>query len=339
MSRVTPYPRNIWYCAATSAELGDQPLGRTLLGNPIVLYRREDGTAVALDDACVHRRAPLHKGQVEGDNIRCPYHGLLFNDAGQCIWMPGKEQPPRAARVSSYPIVERHGWLWIWPGAPDRMDPDAIIDCPPCTSPDWAAVSGMMTMDADAMLLVDNLMDLSHVAFVHRETIGSEEDKDPELDWERTDNRVSGTRMARNLSPAPVYESMGLTGRTDQVKVMTFLPATNVIVDIKIAAASPGAFDMEGAAHQIIYNFMTPAEPGRCHYFFAATRNFRIDDEELTATISRNNIPLLIEDKAIIESVQGMMDAVPESPMVSFAGDTGSVLSRRIVEHMLREEA
>ena len=133
MSQASAYPRNIWYCAGTSAELGDQPVGRTLLGQPIVLYRREDGTAVGLDDACVHRRAPLHQGQVEGDNIRCPYHGLLFNSSGQCIWMPGKEQPPRAARVSSYPIVERHGWLWIWPGAPDRMDPAAIIDWAPCT--------------------------------------------------------------------------------------------------------------------------------------------------------------------------------------------------------------
>src|SRR6185312_664238 len=111
-SRRTSMPalRNQWYCAALSHEIKEAPLGLIFLGEPVVMYRKSDGTAVALEDRCCHRRAPLSRGQVEGDNLRCGYHGLLYAPGGKVIWEPGQEKLPPGAQVRSYPFVEKHGW-------------------------------------------------------------------------------------------------------------------------------------------------------------------------------------------------------------------------------------
>ena len=114
--------RNIWYCAAESKELGSEPLGRVFLNEPVALYRKADGAPVAFEDRCCHRRAPLSKGKVEGDALRCGYHGFLYDATGACIWTPGQTNVPPNASVRTYPLCERHGYIWIWMGAPARAD-------------------------------------------------------------------------------------------------------------------------------------------------------------------------------------------------------------------------
>ena len=71
--------RNQWYCAAFGDELRDGPLGRVFLDEAVVMYRKADGAPVAFEDRCCHRRAPLSKGRIEGDNLRCGYHGFLYD--------------------------------------------------------------------------------------------------------------------------------------------------------------------------------------------------------------------------------------------------------------------
>src|SRR2546423_7561339 len=118
--------RNSWYVAARSAEVARKPLARILLNEPVALYRKEDGTPVALEDRCCHRQLPLSMGKLEGDDLRCGYHGLKFAPSGQCIEIPGQASIPPQARVRAYPLVERYRWLWIWMGAPERADPKLI---------------------------------------------------------------------------------------------------------------------------------------------------------------------------------------------------------------------
>ena len=103
--------RNQWYCAAFGHELKQEPMGRMLLNEPVAMYRKADGTPVAFEDRCCHRRAPLSHGKVEGDNLRCGYHGLLYDATGAVIWAPGQDRLPSGARVRSYPVVEKHGWI------------------------------------------------------------------------------------------------------------------------------------------------------------------------------------------------------------------------------------
>src|SRR6516162_6314294 len=120
--------RNYWYVAAYDHEIGRRPLGRIILGEPIVFYRLEDGTPVALEDRCAHRHLPLSMGTLVGNVLQCHYHGLRYDKTGTCVRVPGQDTIPRSARVKSYPVVERYHWLWIWMGDPALADPDKITD-------------------------------------------------------------------------------------------------------------------------------------------------------------------------------------------------------------------
>ncbi|HUB94855.1 MAG TPA: Rieske 2Fe-2S domain-containing protein, partial [Stellaceae bacterium] len=224
--------RNQWYCAALSKEIGRTPLARTFLGEPVVMYRASDGAAVALEDRCCHRRAPLSRGAVEGDNLRCGYHGLLYEPGGQVIWAPGQDKLPPGARVRRYPLTEKHGWTWIWMGDPALADPEAAPAFHWYDAPGWASVGSCLPVKANYLLLVDNLLDLSHLAFLHIKTIGAGDDTAPELTWERGPNFVRGTRIARNLSPSTRQLAQGDNLKTDTTKIMTFTPPAIVVIEI-----------------------------------------------------------------------------------------------------------
>ena len=131
--------RNYWYVAGYDHEIGRRPLGRIILGEPIVFYRLEDGTPVALEDRCAHRHLPLSMGKLVGDSLQCHYHGLRYDKTGTCVRVPGQDMIPRSARVKSYPVVERYHWLWIWMGDPALADPDKITDYHWLDDPNWGA--------------------------------------------------------------------------------------------------------------------------------------------------------------------------------------------------------
>ncbi len=124
------YVRNAWYAAAWSDSLAEsQVAARTIMAEPVVLYRKADGGVAAIEDRCAHRFAPLSMGKVvRGDRLQCPYHGLEFDGTGACVYNPhgSKNIPPRA-RVKSYPVLEKHKTIWIWMGdAP--ADPGKVPD-------------------------------------------------------------------------------------------------------------------------------------------------------------------------------------------------------------------
>src|SRR5215471_4453184 len=108
------FVRNCWYVAAWDYELKPGELiGRTIINEPVALYRASDGGLVAVEDRCCHRFAPLSKGRIEGDDLRCMYHGLKFDRTGRCIEIPGQETIPAKARVRRYAAVDRHSWVWV----------------------------------------------------------------------------------------------------------------------------------------------------------------------------------------------------------------------------------
>ena len=134
--------RNYWYVAATDAEVGRKPLARTILGEPIVFFRTEEGAPVAMEDRCAHRHLPLSMGKLVGDELQCHYHGLRFGTDGRCTRIPGQEQIPRCAKVKTYPVAERYHWIWIWMGDPALADPAKITDFHWLDDPDhWGAKS------------------------------------------------------------------------------------------------------------------------------------------------------------------------------------------------------
>ena len=333
------YLLNSWYCAAESAEVGQKPLGRMFLNTPVVLYRQRDGTPVALADACPHRRSPLHLGTVIGDDIRCGYHGLTFAPSGKCVWMPGQENIPAKALVRKFPLAEKYGWIWVWMGDSDAADLSLVPDFSAFHGPGWTTDYLLVKVDAAAQLMVDNLMDLSHVAFVHTATIGSVEDYDPDQKWERHDNRLRLTRVAKNLTPAPFFVELGMTEPQDQTKIIDFYPYSTVTVDILITEAGAKAGEEKLNWRVMTYNIATPETDTSCHFFGAISRNFQIEDKNFSQWMLAQSAPIVAEDKRIVEASQRMILHDPDVPFMPIKADAGVALARRLVEQMLAAEA
>ena len=332
--------RNQWYCAALSNEIGNSPLGRILLNEPVVMYRKGDGTAVALEDRCCHRRAPLSRGQVEGDNLRCGYHGLLYEPGGKVIWAPGQEKLPPGAQVKSYAFVEKHGWAWIWMGDPALADSETVPAFHWYDAKGWASYGECLDVKANYMLLVDNLLDLSHLAFLHIKTIGAADDTSPELTWERGPTFVRGVRIARNLSPSARQIAQGDTIRTDTTKVMTFRAPANVVIEIDTVEAGKTADDPTNRVNRkiVVLDSMTPETETSCHYFWGSCRNYAIDDEALSELVRRSTRTAFDEDKQMLEAEQRIIDLKPGAPQIDLVGDAGGLQARRIVDRLWAEE-
>jgi len=330
--------RNAWYAAAESGELTREPLGRIVLGDPIVLYRKEDGSASALADRCAHRRAPLHKGRVVGDALQCGYHGFVFDAAGLCIEIPGSDvRPPVTARVRSYPVCERYRYIWIWTGDPSLADPGAIPDLRTNDDPAWASTGELMPIAADYLLFVDNLLDLSHVAFVHRGTIGSD-DSAAILRLEDGKEWIRLVREAQNIPTPPLYVKQGFGPRANQTKVITYFPPASVTIEITTTEVSENGSNPR-SKHILIINVITPETERTSHYFWASTRDFEIADAELTSFFNRETHKAFLEDQAILEAQQRSIDLDPSVPDVLVGVDVGPIQARKLMARLLEKES
>ena len=150
--------KNSWYVAAWDYELADgKLLDRVILEKPTVIFRGESGRVVALDNRCAHRGAKLSNGRLEGDCVRCMYHGLKFDPSGKCVQIPGQENIPPKLGVRGYPTVERDRLVWIWMGDPALADPAKILDFPYLRDAGWRGKPDYMHYDANYLLTVDNL--------------------------------------------------------------------------------------------------------------------------------------------------------------------------------------
>lgn len=170
------YLLNCWYMASWAGELEPGAhMKRVLLGKPVLLMRAEGGDVAAIGNVCPHRFASLSDGRFEAGAIECRYHGLRFDMSGRCIGNPqGGEGIPARARVPSYPVVERHGAIWIWFGTPEAADPALIPDLSflDATSAGQRA-PGYLCIKANYQLMSDNILDLSHADFLHPTTLGA----------------------------------------------------------------------------------------------------------------------------------------------------------------------
>jgi vanillate monooxygenase len=328
--------RNCWYVAAESAEIGRAPKGRVILGEPVVLYRKADGTAVALEDRCLHRRAPLHRGRLVGDALQCGYHGFTFDAAGTCIAVPGYERPPAGiGGVRSYPLVERHRYLWIWMGARDRADPALVPDFHHNDDPAWAAPGAYLPVGANYLLLVENLIDLSHVAFVHAGTIGSD-DTSATLTHDRGERHVRVVRAARNIPTPPHLRRLGLGERADMTKAIVFTPPAHITIRITWAERDRAP---PRTLHVMVLNAITPETERSSHYFWAAARDFDVADADVTAFYRREVVKAFDEDKDMLEAQQASIACDPAAPTVNVRGDWGGVEACRMVERLIAAEA
>jgi phenylpropionate dioxygenase-like ring-hydroxylating dioxygenase large terminal subunit len=331
------FMRNAWYVAAESGEVSRAPLARTICGEPVILFRTLAAAPAILEDRCRHRRAPLHKGTLIEDTVQCGYHGFRFDISGTCVEIPGSPvRPPSTARVRSYPAHEAYGYVWLWNGDPDRADAALIPDFSPNTDPAWATVSERLPVAANYQLFVDNLLDLSHVAFVHRSTIGSD-DSVAALELALGENTFTLSRQTRDIPSPPIYLKQGFGPRANQRKVMTFIPPATVILEITTTEVSSNGHPPL-QKHIVLVNVMTPETEDTMHYFWASNRNFDIGNADLSAFFLSETRKAFLEDRDIIEAQQRCIARDPAKPEVMVASDVGSIQARKMIARLVHAE-
>lgn len=336
------WPVNCWYVAAPSHELGREMMSRMLLGRPVLLYRKEDGAPVAMEDRCPHRFIKLSKGFLVGDTVQCGYHGMEFAPDGTCLHVPGQKNIPRNADVPAFPVAEKWRFVWIWMGDPALADESLIPDIWRNDHPDWGVVCGdPIPMKGDYRLVADNLLDPSHVSFVHRTTLGTDNVAEIPQTTEQNGDEVKVTRWILDSPAAPVYAKLGgFTENVDRWQIITFTSPAMVEVDMGSCIAGTGA--VEGDRSQGIelhaFNLVTPATRDTSYYFWTHVRNFKIDDVDVSATVKENFITAFTEDVAVIEGVQEGMEDFPDLAPVNIAVDGGAIRARRVLQRMIADE-
>ena len=334
--------KNCWYAAAWDDEVGESPLARTVLEIPVVLFRTAAGRAVALEDRCCHRGLPLSMGSVVGETVRCGYHGLRFDAEGRCVAVPGQSAVPPGAGVRGFPLVERHGWAWIWMGEAEA-DPALIPDWRWMDDPGWRPVRGgpPFHVAASYLLLNDNLLDLSHVAYVHAGSIGTGNVADFPIETARGEDFVSMSRLVADSPPPPLYGRMGgFDGHVDrwQVAVST-LPAYNT-VHAGCAPAGAGGADAPAGAKVEFFNLnaMTPETATTTHYFYAHARSFALDDPAMDETFRVDFRRVFGEDIAILGAQQASIDRRPDAASIDINVDGPGLAFRRMLERRIAAE-
>lgn len=334
--------RNCWYMAAWPDELPAQGgLARTLLGEPVFLYRGADGTAHALLDRCPHRFAPLSTGRVEGDAAVCAYHGLAFDGSGACVRNP-HGPVVRALNVRSYPVAEAHRAVWIWMGAPALADPAAIPDLSFLSAaPPTAFNKGYVNGKGHYQLFVDNILDLSHTDYLHPNTLGGGAiTRTRAKVQERGDGVIAIQWHVFDDVPTPLFKQF-LPAGTDKVdswsEVDWSAPAVMKLVSGAVATGAP----RENGLNVNNVHIMTPETATTSHYFFASTRSFGADDPELNERIRVTRAQIFAtEDEPMIAAQQeriGTADFWSLRPAM-LRTDEGAVRVRRRMDAMIAAE-
>ena len=334
--------RNYWYVAATDAEIGRKPLGRMILGQPIVLFRTEDGTPVAFEDRCAHRHLPLSMGKLIGDVLQCHYHGLRFGVDGRCVRIPGQDRIPAAAKVKTYPVVERYHWVWIWMGDPALADPAKITDFHWFDDPNWGAKSSYLHVKANWQLVVDNLLDLTHLAFVHETTIGNSAlAEHAVVKVTRAPNNVVVTRWIIDQEPPPTFKKVGgFTGNVDRWQIIDFVPPAFLRLDVGATPTGTGAPEgtRVGGINMRNLNAITPETETTSHYFWGQAHDFDVNNPETTNKIFEQIRTAFLEDVEVFSAQQRNLDLMPNPPQVDINADTGVIQARRILSRLYDEE-
>jgi vanillate O-demethylase monooxygenase subunit len=339
------FVRNCWYVAAWTYELDAFELAsRTIMDQAIVLYRAQDGSVVGLEDRCCHRFAPLSKGRREGDDIRCMYHGFRYGKNGICNDVPGQKFVPPKARVKTYPVVEKHSWIWVWMGDSDKADEQLI---PPAVGLDdqrYTLRSGKMDYKANYLLINDNLTDFSHLPFIHEKSFQAPED------WAREVNPTKriprGIRVERWIEGNSIAGEVKKRAPGDAWSTYDFLvpgvllmyTATFPLGTAKASRFGPPTSKIAPVNANFTSQAVTPISDRTSRYFYSwgptvGKRSEMIADKLLDLA----NIAFT-EDRLMIEAQQEVIDRNPASQQVLTTHDKGPTLMRRIIEELASAE-
>ena len=329
--------QNSWYVAGFATEAQQKPFSRTILNHRIVFFRTGSGEAVALDNRCPHRYAPLDRGRVVGDNIQCAYHGLQFNAAGKCVRAPDAGALPSGSIVRKFPLVERAAMLWIWMGDADAADPALIPDFNYLQDPAFGWADGYIYGKCNYQLIVDNLLDLSHSEFLH-EMLASK-----------------GWTAANRQKVWLDGKTLNATNTCDDTPILPIMKmARPELPDVGRTVMherwdAPGllrlSVEFYGEGRQIIIpsgHFVTPETNTSTHYFTRSGHDWEIDNPAVTAAYGAGVKHIFeMEDISIIEEQQAALGEIDMlgHKFVYLKHDGLGIRARRLLASVIATES
>ncbi len=336
------YPENQWWVAATVSEIGAEPVQRWILGLPIVLYRGGNGKVVALDNRCPHRWAPLSMGWIKGNDIVCRYHGLQFGPDGGCTLIPTQTKVPSVAKVRSYPVLEQAPFVWIWTGDPARVDPaEQLPDLGWTVDPARLTAAGAMEFSCNYMALKENVLDLSHFAYVHANTLAVTDWTSPPT-VARTSNSVGYNQTFLN-SPLPAHygvpTGIGCERPVDRSAWGTYVSPALQLAGVDIEDKDAGPNGRRSFALRILHA-TTPIDESHCYYWWYFSQDY--GHEVGTADALKARITAtFIEDQAILEATETMVrqdQRGRETLEISVLCDQAGIEARRMLQRTLDKD-
>jgi len=323
-----------WYVAAWAAELQDKPIAVEITGEDIVLFRDKSGRAHALEDRCAHRGVPLSRGQVTEHGLECGYHGITFGAGGGCTHLPHQNSIPKSMCVKSFAVHEQDQLVWIWPGN-GPADVTKIPSFPYHKS--WTGqLGGKLTVHANYELFVENLMDLTHVGYLHPGTIGGDAKThvDAIQNTVKTDTGVKFTRWYMDVMPPPFYAAMQFPGRINRWQEMEFIsPGAVVLYTGGIDAMyNQDCSNLSHGVHNRFFFALTPHRHNQCTVFYSASRAHLKDMSQLTDKLFNDLGQILSEDAAMVEAQHVNLIKYPDRPLTNIVSDSARILAQRHID-------
>lgn len=337
--------KNTWYVAAWDSEVGDEPVPVRILGERIVLFRKQDGSVRALSDICPHRFAPMHRGKIIGDTIQCGYHGLVFDETGACARNPvGEGAVSGVVRLVPYPLVAKNTLLWIWMGDPTAADESKIPDFSWLDQQDTYVKTPdrALRQPIGYQLIIDNLLDLAHGAFLHPTTLGTDALLDGDVTVEQTGDRIDYNRWHPNGEPNTLFTLAGAAKAGEPVDFWNEMrwdaPSSFYL---EIGVTKPGRPRKEGSFMGSVH-ILTPESETSTVYRWLLFRDFAKENSEMTKAVEDLvEYAFRHEDEPMLLAVQDIMDGRDfwEMKPLLLPGDKAAVLARRTLDRLVAAES
>lgn len=331
-------PKNSWYVAAFSADVGQGLLARTIVGQAVVMFRSSEGKVAALEDRCPHRAVPLSMGRRVDDTIRCVYHGMQIGADGQCVKIPCQDAIPAKARAATFPVAERYGMVWLWMGDVTLADPDLIPDFHWMDDSAWTTCTGYHHVAANYQLLNDNLLDLSHESYVHDDTIGNDAVAEAPVSATLRNGKLHVHRDIFDSEAPPFYvKATGFTSRINRWHTTIFTPPSFLVIE---NGSYPATGTRDQALERRVMNLITPETESSSHYFWGIARAYQLDDAALTKYIQEQIYYTFDQDKVVLEAQQTRLDVSKTGAFpLALRTDAGPIQARRLVQQIVDKES
>jgi vanillate O-demethylase monooxygenase subunit len=278
-------------------------------------------------------------GSIEDKGLRCGYHGLLFNAEGQCVEIPGQDLIPAKACVKRFPLIERNKVLWVWVGeTPEDQPSDEPPFYPYHEDPNFEYGGECFHYDAPYQLIHDNLMDLSHLGYVHTKTIGGNPNvhMNAKLTVSQEGHTVKVVRLMPGSNPPPTYTAAwpfkGLVDRWQEVE----FHVSHVLVWSGAMDVGTGSFEDPNRVgfHMRGLHGVTPETENTTHYFWTIANNPQSGQANVTQLVVDQTAATFLEDKLVIEAQWKNQKQFKDRSTLSIHVDGGPNRARRVIEEL-----